>query len=527
MADSKVNRSKEGAVAASRSSRLANRAGSAGMAHATDAAPLAVPFVSFARRFGELARNHPSRIALGMGAMHLTHTELAARTNRMARGLLALGCMPGDLLTIALPNSPVFMEVAIACWKTGLSPQPVSYRSPKVELDDIVALADSPFIVGEPGLEAARKIVTVDELLALSFDESDLPDCVSAVWKSPTSGGSTGRPKLILAGQPSIYTSDFVAVWQLGEDDIAIMPGPLYHNGPFSTSAVALLHGAQLYIMPRFDPEGLLREIEKRKATWVYMVPTMMSRILKLPEEVRLRYDLSSLKIIWHLAAPCPEWVKLAWIEWLGPDIVWELYGATESVSATVISGREWLEKQGSVGRAVIGELKIVGPGGETLPPGEVGTVYHRLSPGAPPAYSYRGAESNATEDGWETVGDLGRIDEDGYLFLSDRDSDMILVGGSNVYPAEVEAALDAQEEIGSSAVVGLPDEDFGNVVHAVIQAAPSIDIDALLVKLKRQLVPYKLPRSFEVVDYPVRDEAGKVRRPELRARALVRRAAG
>ncbi|MGE0829871.1 MAG: AMP-binding protein, partial [Hyphomonadaceae bacterium] len=370
--------------------------------------------ISFAQRLRDIAAEAPDAPAILMGEQTLTRAELHRRSNRMARGLLGLGFKPGDLLTIGLPNSIGFLEVCFACWKIGANPQPVSSRLPQAELDAIAELAESPFVVGQRGLASRYPVKTPEDLLALSDDESDLPDAVSPSWKAPTSGGSTGRPKLILSGQPSIFTPEFGIMWHLTTPHISVMPGPLYHNGPFQTAVMTILQGGTLALLAKFDAEETLREVAARKGTWLYLVPTMMSRISRLPEETRRKYDVSSLKTIWHLAAPCPQWLKREWIDWLGPNVVWELYGATEGQAATVISGHEWLKKPGSVGRVFIGEIVVLDPDGKELPRGETGELYMRWPPGTPATYVYRGAESKQLEGGWESVGDIGYIDADG-----------------------------------------------------------------------------------------------------------------
>ena len=450
----------------------------------------------------------------------LTWQVLHRRTNRIARGLAARGVGLGDLVTIALPNSVGFVEACWACWKLGASPQPVSSRLPKAELDAILALADPPVVIANdmPGL--SRPHFSITDLHALSEDESDLPLAISPSWKAPTSGGSTGTPKLILAGQRGIVDEYGISFWRFGPDDVALMPGPLYHNGPFASAFTAMMAGCHLVLMPRFDAEGVLREVERHCATWLYLVPTMMTRIWRLPPETRARYDVSSLRTVWHLAAPCPQWLKEAWIEWLGPDVIWELYAGTESQAGTVISGGEWLSHRGSVGKVFYGQMKILDAEGNPLPPGEVGEIYLRRLEGLPESYRYIGAEARA-RDGWESLGDIGWFDEEGYLYLADRRSDMILVGGSNVYPAEVEAALDAHPKVLSCAVIGLPDDDLGNSIHAIIQSRSPIDVDDLKRHLNERLVGYKIPRSFEFVDTPLRDDAGKVRRSRLREERL------
>jgi bile acid-coenzyme A ligase len=308
------------------------------------------------------------------------------------------------------------------------------------------------------------------------------------------------------------------------------MPGPLYHNGPIVWSCGALLAGNHVVVLPRFDAEATLAAIERHRADIVYMVPTMMKRIWRLPVDDREAYDLSSLRVVWHLAEPCPAWLKDAWIGWLGPERIIELYGGTEAQTATYISGHEWLEHRGSVGRPAPGTVMIADDDGVQVAAGTQGEVWMR-SLTEQPTYRYIGAEARTLDGGWESLGDVGWLDEDGYLYLGDRKTDMILTGGSNVYPAEVESALQEHPAVRSCAVIGLPDDDLGQRVHALVEPEPSapgsgapderIDQADLLAFLGARLVRYKVPRSIEVVDHPLRDEAGKVRRSALRAERL------
>jgi bile acid-coenzyme A ligase len=481
--------------------------------------------ISLGEKLARRARATPDAPIVSCGDVTRTVAEFHARTNRIAHALEGLGVRLGDLVTIGLPNSVDFVEATWACWKVGATPQPVSFRLPHAELQAIVDLADPPVVIALPGMETDRRRFTVDDLLALSDDESALDDRIAPSLKAPTSGGSTGRPKLILSGAPGVTLADPPdgGLWRFRFGDTAIVPGPLYHNGPFLSAMGGIVYDGHVVIMPRFDAEAVLAEIETRRGTWIYTVPTMLSRIWRLPEEVRTKYDLSSLVTLWHLAAPCPPWLKEAFIDWLGPDVVMELYGGTEGQAATVITGQEWLAHRGSVGRTVMGEIRAVGPDGQPLPAGEVGEIYMRRDPATPPTYAYRGAEARTLPDGWESLGDIGWFDADGFLYLADRRSDMILVGGSNVYPAEVEAALDEHPLVVSSAVVGLPDEEMGAQVHAILQARPGLDVDDLRAHLAERLVTYKRPRSFEFVDEPLRDEAGKVRRSQLRDERIAR----
>jgi bile acid-coenzyme A ligase len=281
--------------------------------------------------------------------------------------------------------------------------------------------------------------------------------------------------------------------------------------------------GHHLTVLTRFDAARALAEIERHRVTWVLMVPTMMQRIWRLPEDERTRYDLSSLETVLHLGAPCPVWLKEAWIDWLGPDRIHELYAGTEAQGVTWITGKEWLDHKGSVGRPISGsQMRILDESGDELPAGQVGEVW-MLPPGGPGStYHYIGAQARAIGE-WESLGDMGWMDTDGYLYLADRGADLILSGGANVYPAEVEAAIDAHRLVRSSAVIGLPHDDLGETVHAIVDVADhqGLDADALRGHLSDRLVGYKIPRSFEFVREPLRDDAGKVRRSALRADRL------
>jgi len=474
--------------------------------------------ISLGAKLAQHARFQPNAPAVSCGAETLTYAELHRRTNRIARGLAALGVKFGDLVTLGLPNGIGFVEAAYAIWKLGATPQPVSFRLPKGELEAIMELAGTPVVIAEFKHEIDRPLVTVADIAAKSDDDSDLPDATAPISKAPTSGGSTGRPKLILSGQPGVTLKEAeVGGWRLTADDIAVLPAPLYHNAGFGMMMAAMSMGCHLVVMPRFDPEAVLAEIEKRKATWVYLVPTMMNRIWHLPDETRAKYDVSSLRTLWHLAAPCPPFLKEAFIRWIGPEKVMELYAGTEAQAVTIITGEEWLEHRGSVGKVTVGEMKAVGEDGRDLGPREVGEIYMRRPEGTPPTYEYRGATAKVMEGGWESLGDIGWFDEDGYLYLADRRTDMILVGGSNVYPAEIEAALEEHPAVQSVAVIGLPDDDFGNTVHAIVQAKGTVTPEDLKAHLADRLVSYKQPRSYEFVDKPLRDDAGKVRRTALR----------
>ena len=478
--------------------------------------------VSFPRRLADLAAVAPDRPAVTCGDRQLTRGELESRANRFARDLADRGVGTGDFVTVALPNSIDWFVAYVACWKLGAVPQPVSAKLPPRELAEIVGLAGSKVVVGAaPGSLEGTDCLPVGYQPPPDLADGPLPDAVSPAWKAPTSGGSTGRPKLIVSGDPALVDTDAPPAVGMSLDGCLVMPGPLYHNGPAVWSCQALLSGSHVVLLERFDAETTLAAIEAYQADNVYLVPTMMKRIWRLPEEVRLGYDLSSLRVVWHLAEPCPMWLKEAWIDWLGPERIFELYAGTEAQAVTIITGPEWLEHRGSVGRPSVGEFMVTDLDGNPLPPGEQGEIWLRSS-GDHPTYRYVGAEARAMDGGWESLGDVGWFDEDGYLYLGDRMQDMILSGGANIYPAEVEAAILEHPAVRSVCVIGLPDEDRGNVVHAIVEAdAATLDAAELLAFAGERLARYKLPRSVEFVDTPLRDEAGKVRRTALRAERL------
>ena len=471
--------------------------------------------VSIMQALADKAAENPDRPAITCGDESVTRRELESRTNRLARAFAELGVTHGSFVTVALPNSVAFYEACIAAWKLGAIPQPVSYRLPDRERQAIVELADSSLVVGvETSAHPNRRTVPVGFEPDASIDDGPLPDTTAPAMKAPTSGGSTGRPKLLVAGDPGVVNVGMPGMGQR-VDGVVCIPGPLYHNAPFSFGAGSLFHGNHLVILPSFDAEATLAAIERHRADWILFVPTMMSRISRLPDDVKSRYDLSSLAVVWHMAAPCPPWLKEEWCNWLGGEKIFELYAGTEAQAVTIIRGDEWLAHRGSVGRVVTGEMKVLDPDTyDELPRGTVGEIFMRNDR---VTYRYLGAEARKTPDGWESLGDMGWIDDEGFVYLTDRRGDMILSGGANIYPAEIENALSEHPLVVSSAVIGLPDEDLGNRVHAMVQISGSVTDDEMRNFLAERLVRYKIPRTFEFVDHAVRDDAGKVRRSALR----------
>jgi bile acid-coenzyme A ligase len=483
-----------------------------------------MPSLSYGIAMRWHAERDPDAVAILHEGRQRTRGKLERRSNRLARVYRDRGVGEGELVTLALPNGIEFFEACRAIWKLGATPQPISSRLPELERRAIVALADAPLVVGvPPGEYGERTALPPGFEPDAAISDAPLPDRVPRNARAMTSGGSTGRPKLIVERVPASCDPE-VAENGMQAGGTTLVPGPLYHAGPFMTAWQQLLCGGRVVVLTRFDAALCLELIERHRVDWVLFVPTMMQRIWRLREAERSRWDVSSLRRVMCTGAPSPAWLKRAWIGWLGPEKIYEAYGGTERIAGTMISGTEWLAHPGSVGRPTGGrKLRILDEEGKECPPGKIGEVYMMPPGGRGSTYHYVGAEATATRDGWETLGDLGYLDEDGYLYLADRRTDMIVSGGANVYPAEVEAALDAHPAVRSSAVIGLPDEDLGQRVHAIVDAPEPPSEEELRTHLGLHLVRYKVPRSFEFVSEPLRDDAGKVRRSALREARLPR----
>jgi bile acid-coenzyme A ligase len=470
-----------------------------------------------------LAQADPDRVALTCQGVTLSRVDLLNRARDRAECLAEHGIGQGSICTVVLPNSIELVETLLAIWWLGAIPQPISERLPAAERRAIAELARPSLIISatDEGLDCAP--VLHSDTLRTGGDATyrgQARPAVSPSWKITTSGGSSGRPKLIVAEQAAVpETLDtFGDLLVLPVDGCVLVTGPMSHNAPFVMTTLGLLRGNHVVLMPRFDPAVTLELVERHRVHWLYLVPTMMQRIWRLPIEERDSRDLSSLQVVYHMAAPCPVWLKRAWIDWVGKEKVWELYGGTEMQAMTVINGEEWLAHEGSVGRAVLGEIEARDDAGCPVGPGTVGELWMRRGVDQPSPYHYIGATARAAPDGWESLGDIGYRDEDGYFYITDRRGDMILVGGCNVYPAEIEAALDEHPAVRSSCVIGLPHDELGQVPHAIVQLAQAVDDSALLAHVRDRLAPYKVPRTVERVDHPLRDDAGKVRRSALRA---------
>lgn len=476
---------------------------------------------SIARIIGDLAKEKPDAVAITVEGQEITRQEFELSTNRLARAYLQLGVKVGDFVTIMLPNSIEFYQACIALWKIGATPQPVSSRLPLMELRGIIELAKPSLLIGtdDDNIADCRCLPCGFEPDASLSDEK-LPDITSRYYKAMTSGGSTGRPKLIISEYKGELDTEIPSVLRITQGETHLVPGPLYHNAPFGFSMDGLLRGNHLVVMKKFNAEECLNLLAKYEINWVFMVPTMMQRIWKLGDEIRAKTNLDQLRIVLHTAGPCPAWLKQEWIDWVGPETIHELYGGTEAAGVTWITGTEWLTHRGSVGKIepkyVEAKMKIVDENGDTVPTGTLGEVYILPKAGRGSTYHYLGAESDSLEGGWESIGDLGYLDEEGYLYLGDRKKDLIICGGANIYPAEVEAAIDSHPAVMSCAVAGVEHEDLGQVVHAVVETRDDLSEAALQVYLEEFLVRYKIPRTIKFVNDPVRSDAGKVRRSEL-----------
>ena len=501
------------------------------------------------RGIAAMARRKPDKPAMLLGDAVRTYGELDARVNQLARALQRTGIGAGDRVAVALYNSFEWFEALNALGRLGALLVPLSYRGKGPELAYMIADSGAKLLIVEPQLAGE-----VDRALA----EAPLPD--GAVWVTgddppwrgerledrmaaetpapprdalPGGGynvmiytsGTTGRPKGILRDPlpPERVQMQMLGVarmWGFGEDDVHLVAGPVYHTAPGAQGQTHLMIGATLVVMPRFDAAECLRLIERHRVTNAQMVPAMFFRILGLADEVRRSFDLSSIRKILHAAAPCPVAVKQQIMDVFPPGTVWEFYGASEG-GATRIGPDEWRRKPGSVGTPWPGlTVKILDDDGRDLPPNEIGTIWISLTPGARFAYSGAEEKTRAAYRGeFFSVGDMGYVDEDGYLFIADRKHDMIISGGANIYPAEVEQVLYRHPKILDAAVIGVPDDEMGESVKAIVELKPgeTATAEELIAFCRRDLAHYKCPRSVDLVAELPREPQGKVLKRVLR----------
>lgn len=456
-----------------------------------------------------LAARDPDRVLVIDDGGCLTAAELEESATRLAHALRASGVEPDDLVTVSLPNG---RDVVIACaaiWKAGATPQPVSPMLTESERRAVEAVARPAAAFGRrPATAGIAWFDTVDA----PAHEHPLPDLAASSWKAPTTSGSTGAPKVVRAAGPARLDPARQVALFLPLAATQLVAGPMTHSAPFTYAFRGLMTGHRLVILPRFDERRWLDAVEQHAVTWTLVVPTMMHRLLRLPARERAPERLRSLQTVLHLGAPCAPELKRAFMEWLGPERLTEVYAGSESNGLTAIRGDEWLQHPGSVGRPIGGtELEVRTPGGGPVGPGEVGIVWMRR--GEHPAYEYLGAESRRDAHGWDTLGDLGRLDAEGYLYLVDRADDVINRGGEKIHPVEVERVLEQHPAVRSAVAFGSPHESLGQQVDAVVDTAGApIDADALL-RWARERLGARAPVVIRVVDHPVRDDAGKTRR--------------
>ncbi|MEI2618823.1 MAG: AMP-binding protein [Thermomicrobiales bacterium] len=479
---------------------------------------------TFGRRVAELAEEHPDKPALIFAATSgdeqiVTWAEYDRATNQLARLLAGRGVAAGTMVVVGLWNSIEHVLLTTAAWKLGALALPLRAALPAHERDQILDLARPSLVCADWDDTDWPLLRPAEVALSDGYDDAPLPDDPPHPGKAIASGGSTGRSKII-----TDPTWDPVAYAARGSKlgarhgSVELLAAPLYHNSPFLSAFGGLADDHVLVIMERFDAARALDLIERHRVNYGYMPPIIMRRIVLQPD-IHER-DLSSIEGIQSSAAPCPEWLKRAWIDLVGPESVYEVYGSTEGIGATIIRGDEWLEHPGSVGRPVSCDIRIQDAEGNALPPGEIGEIFMRPSSGDV-TYRYIGAEPKATDDGFQSVGDLGWVDADGYLFIADRRTDLIVTGGANVYPAEVEAVLGTHPGVDDVAVIGVPDEEWGRRVHAIVQPrdpAEPPSPEALDRHCRADLTSYKVPKTYELLAALPRNEAGKIRRSDLAA---------
>ena len=456
-------------------------------------------------------------VALDGTAHSLTFGELDARANQWGRALAAEGAQTGSLVALAIPNSQHLMLATLGCWKIGAVPVPMHWDLPEWERNRV--------------REVINPAVVVDDQSRWSLDaraagesQSPLPAAVSPHANGICSSGSTGVPKVILSLAPSLWTAQhgepFLSNWTpVAQPQTIMVPAPMYHTNGFATFFF-LLAGDHLVVLEKFDAALVLDVIERYRVTNFTATPTMLARIAARPD-VRRR-DLSSIVFSLQGAAVMPPSLMRTWFELLSPEQIVTAYGMTENLGLTALRGDEWLAHPGSVGRGFRDtEIRILDAGTKPVGPGEHGEIYLRAPMSAGSRYLGGAPPLPSTDDGFRSAGDIGYLDEDGYLFIVDRRVDMIITGGANVFPAEVESALAGHPGIADVVVIGLSDPQWGRRVHAVVQLADadgraSLTEQQVIEYAKSQLAHYKAPKTVEFVDAIPRTAATKVNRSAM-----------
>jgi acyl-CoA synthetase (AMP-forming)/AMP-acid ligase II len=501
------------------------------------------------------AEKHPDKPAYVMaetGAV-VTYKELDDRSNQLAQLLHDRGVGFQDHLALFLDNNVRYLEVVWAAQRSGIYFTPINFHFNADEVAYIVDNCDARAFVttkalGEVAAELADKLPAgVETRLVLDGPLDGFEPYEEAIAAHPAkpleeeleghammySSGTTGRPKGIRyvldrkpVGTPDPALAGFGATYGIDEDAVYLSPAPLYHAAPLQFCIAVNRFGGTNIILEHFDPEACLAAIEEHRVTHAQFVPTMFVRMLKLPEEVRARYDVSSLKVAIHAAAPCPVEIKRRMIEWWGP-IIFEYYSSTEGMGSTMITSEEWLAHPGSVGRPFFTTIHILDEDGNELPNGEPGVVWFEPGERTMRFEYHKDPEKTAsTRDtrGWASVGDIGYVDDDGYLYLTDRRDFMIVSGGVNIYPQEAENLLVTHDAVMDAAVFGIPDPEMGEKVHAVVQpidlanAGPELEAQ-LLAFCRDNLAHYKCPKAIDFEAELPRQPTGKLYKRLLRDR--------
>jgi long-chain acyl-CoA synthetase len=488
-------------------------------------------------------------ITMGRSGESVTYGDMGRRSSQLARFFRSLGLGRGDVVAIVMENRLEFLQVAWAAQRSGLYYAAVNWHLSTDEVAYILQDCGAQVLITSQQLRdvvaqlslhdsAVRAVLCVDGELAESthswkdtyaFDDAPLTDGCEGC-ELLYSSGTTGRPKAVKRPLPPPgelvpnhkgALASYRGTYRTSEDSVYLSPAPLYHSAPLMSCMTIHRIGAPVVVMERFDAEEALALIERYRVTHSQLVPTMFVRMLKLDPAVRARYDLSSLQLVIHASAPCPIEVKRQMIEWWGP-ILHEYYGGTEGMGTTTIDSEQWLAHPGSVGRPSGCKIHIVGDDDVELPPGETGRVFFESDRKF--EYMNDPAKTASIQEGhgWRTLGDVGHVDEDGYLYLTDRATFMIISGGVNIYPQEIEDTLVMHPSVADVAVFGIPNEDFGEEVKAVVQPAPGVapgpDLAAELESFARErLGRFKVPRSIDFMDELPRDPAGKLFKRKLR----------